>query len=64
MATRGRPKGTTNADKGLEESTKITMRIVGSDLDMIDKAAREMRISRSALMRLAVFKLINNEKRA
>ena len=64
MATRGRPKGTTNADKGLEESTKITMRIVGSDLQMIDKVAREMRISRSALMRLAVFKLINKEKHA
>jgi hypothetical protein len=62
MATRGRPKGTTNVDRGLEESTKITMRITNSDIETIDKAARKMRISRSALMRLAVFKLINQEK--
>ncbi len=58
----GRPKGTTNAERGIEESTKITMRITNSDIERIDKAAREMRISRSALMRLAVFKLINEEK--
>ena len=58
MATRGRPKGTTNANKGIEQSTKITMRITNSDLSQIDQAARELRISRSALLRLAVFKLI------
>jgi hypothetical protein len=58
----GRPKGTTNAERGIEESTKITMRITNSDIERIDKAARSMRISRSGLMRLAVFKLINEEK--
>lgn len=58
----GRPKGTTNAERGVEESTKITMRITNSDIERIDRAARSMRISRSGLMRLAVFKLINEEK--
>lgn len=61
MATRGRPKGTTNANKGIEESTKITMRITNSDLSQIDQAARELRISRSGLMRLAAFKFIKDQ---
>ena len=58
-STRGRPKGTTNAAKGLENSTKITMRISKSDIEKIDTAAKAMRNSRSALLRLAVFKLID-----
>lgn len=60
--TRGRPKGTTKAAKGLDDSIQITMRIGKNDLEEVDKAARSMRISRSGLMRLAVFKLINEEK--
>jgi hypothetical protein len=59
---RGRPKGTTKAAKGLDDSIQITMRIGKNDLEEVDKAARSMRISRSGLMRLAVFKLINEEK--
>lgn len=62
MQTRGRPKGTTNAAKGIDDSIQITMRIDKNDLEEVDKAARSMRISRSGLMRLAVFKLINEEK--
>lgn len=60
--TRGRPKGTTKAAKGLDDSIQITMRIDKNDLEEVDRAARSMRISRSGLMRLAVFKLINEEK--
>jgi hypothetical protein len=60
--TRGRPKGTTKATKGLDDSIQITMRIDKGDLASVDKAARTLRISRSGLMRLAVFKLINEEK--
>ena len=59
---RGRPKGTTKAAKGLDDSIQITMRINKNDLAEIDRAARSMRISRSGLLRLAVFKLIDDEK--
>ena len=62
MTTRGRPKGSTKAAKGFDETTQITMRIEKSDLTLIDEAARKMRISRSALLRLAAFKLIDEEK--
>ena len=62
MRTRGRPKGTTNAAKGIDDSIQITMRIDKNDLAKIDRAARSMRISRSGLLRLAVFKLMGEEK--
>ena len=62
MRTRGRPKGTTNAAKGIDDSIQITMRIDKNDLAEIDRAARSMRISRSGLLRLAVFKLMGEEK--
>ncbi len=62
MLTRGRPKGTTNAAKGIDDSIQITMRIDKNDLAEIDRAARSMRISRSGLLRLAVFKLMGEEK--
>jgi len=58
---RGRPKGTTKAAKGLDDSIQITMRIDKDDLAEIDRAARSMRISRSGLLRFAVFKLIKED---
>ena len=61
IQTRGRPKGTTNAAKGIDDSIQITMRIDKNDLASVDKAARSLRISRSGLIRLAVFKLIKDE---
>lgn len=61
MTTRGRPKGSTKAAKGLDETTQITMRIEKNDLALIDEAARKMRISRSGLLRLATFKLIEEK---
>ncbi len=62
MATRGRPKGTTNAAKGIDDSTKITMRVLEGDLEAIDRAAQSMGISRSALFRMAVLKFIKDNE--
>jgi len=61
IQTKGRPKGSTNAAKGIDDSIQITMRIDKNDLASVDKAARSLRISRSGLMRLAVFKFIKDE---
>ena len=48
--------------KPKDDSVQITMRIGRDDLELIDEAAKEKRISRSGLFRLAVFKLIDEEK--
>ena len=58
MNNRGRPFGTTNAAKGVDDSISITMRIHEGDIKAIDEAAREMGVSRSALMRIAALKMI------
>ena len=41
MNKAGRPKGTTNADRGIEDSTKITMRITKSDIERIDEIEKK-----------------------
>jgi uncharacterized protein (DUF1778 family) len=48
--------------KTKEDSIQITMRISKEDLELINQAAKSKRISRSGLFRLAVFKLIDDEK--
>lgn len=58
MNKRGRPFGTTNAAKGVDDSISITMRIHEGDIKAIDEAARGMGLSRSALMRMAVLNFI------
>lgn len=48
--------------KDKDGSVQITMRISKEDLELINQAAKAKRISRSGLFRLAVFKLIDDEK--
>lgn len=45
-----------------DQSVQITMRVSKADLELINEAAKKMRISRSGLFRLAVFKFIEEEQ--
>jgi hypothetical protein len=45
-----------------DQSIQITMRISRRDLEIVNLAAKAKRISRSGLLRLATFKLIDEEK--
>jgi uncharacterized protein (DUF1778 family) len=53
-----KPPNQANADN----SVQITMRISKEDLELINAAAKQKRISRSGFFRLAAFKLIDDEK--
>jgi predicted transcriptional regulator len=52
-------KDITKAD---DESLQITLRISKSDLNLIDKVAKEMRITRAGLLRQAVFDFIDDRE--